>query len=171
MSGFTVRPACEGDLPAMGRLGALLLREHHAFDPRRFMAPGPDPEGGYAWFLGTQLAEPDVLLLVAEADGGAIAGYLYAAVEPRSWKELRDESGLVHDVAVDEPFRGRGIATALMNEAASWFTARGLPRVVLWTAEHNAAGQRLFAGLGFRRTMIEMTRELEDEDGECRTEP
>ena len=27
-------------------------------------------------------------------------------------------------------------------------------------AEQNAAAQRLFAGAGFRRTMIEMTREL-----------
>jgi len=30
----------------------------------------------------------------------------------------------------------------------------------LWTAEQNSAAQRLFSRLGFRRTMIEMTREL-----------
>ena len=160
MSGFSVRSASEGDLDAIGRLGAFLLREHHAFDRQRFMAPGADPEAGYAWFLGTQLAEPDVLLLVAESDGGEVAGYLYAAVEPRSWKELRDEAGFVHDVVVDERFRGLGIATALVERAAAWFRGRGLPRVVLWTAEHNPAAQRLFARLGFRRTMIEMTREL-----------
>jgi RimJ/RimL family protein N-acetyltransferase len=34
--------------------------------------------------------------------------------------------------------------------------------VVLATAEQNEAAQRLFAGMGFRRTMIEMTRELDD---------
>jgi len=147
-------------MPAVGRLGAFLLREHHAFDPRRFMAPGPDPEGGYAWFLGTQLAEQDVLVLVAESDGGVVAGYLYATVEPRSWRDLRDEAGFVHDVVVDEAFRGRGIATALVEAAASWFTSRGLPRLVLWTATHNPAAQRLFTRLGFRQTMVEMTREL-----------
>jgi len=161
VSGFSVRPARAGDLEAIGRLGALLLREHHAFDPRRFMAPGPDPEGGYAWFLGRQLGETEVLLLVAESDGGIVAGYLYATVEPRSWKELRDEAGFVHDVVVGEAFRGRGIATALVEAAASWFTGRGLPRLVLWTAAHNPAAQRLFARLGFRQTMIEMTRELD----------
>jgi len=32
--------------------------------------------------------------------------------------------------------------------------------VVLSTAERNAPAQRLFASAGFRRTMIEMTREL-----------
>ena len=147
-------------MAAVGRMGAYLLREHHAFDARRFMAPGPDPEGGYAWFLGTQLADPDVLLLVAESDAGDIAGYLYAAVEPQSWKELREEAGFVHDVVVDERFRGRGIAASLIDEAASWFTRRGIPRILLWTAEHNPAAQRLFARLGFRRTMIEMTKEL-----------
>jgi len=158
--GFTVRAARVGDLEAMGRLGASLLREHHAFDANRFMAPGAEPEAGYAWFLGTQLAEPDVLVLVAESAEGAVAGYLYASVEPRSWNEFRDEAGFVNDVVVDERFRGRGIASALMERAASWFRDRGMPRMLLWTAEHNPAAQRLFARLGFRRTMVEMTREL-----------
>jgi ribosomal protein S18 acetylase RimI-like enzyme len=36
-----------------------------------------------------------------------------------------------------------------------------MPRVLLMTAEQNASAQRLFARLGFRRTMIEMTREIE----------
>jgi hypothetical protein len=30
---------------------------------------------------------------------------------------------------------------------------------MLWTAERNPTAQRLFERLGFRRTMIEMTRE------------
>jgi hypothetical protein len=35
-----------------------------------------------------------------------------------------------------------------------------MPRVVLGTADSNHAAQRLFTALGFRRTMVEMTREL-----------
>jgi ribosomal protein S18 acetylase RimI-like enzyme len=34
--------------------------------------------------------------------------------------------------------------------------------VVLSTAEQNSGAQRLFERMGFRRTMIEMTRELDD---------
>jgi ribosomal protein S18 acetylase RimI-like enzyme len=158
---ITIRRASEGDLPALGRLGAHLLRTHHAFDAARFMAPGADPEGGYAWFLGTQLAEPDVVVLVAERGPGAIVGYVYAGLEPQSWKELREPAGFVHDVVVDEAAQSQGIAGALMKAAIDWLRERGAPRVLLWTAPQNAAAQRVFEKLGFRRTMIEMTLEIE----------
>jgi GNAT superfamily N-acetyltransferase len=154
-----IRRAQQRDLPSLGRLGARLIAAHQAFDRLRFMAPGADPEGGYAWFLGTQLADEDVAIFVAER-GDQVAGYVYAAIEPRSWKELREEAGFVHDVVVDERFRRAGIATALVEAAAAWFGSRGVPRIVLWTAERNEAAHRLFARLGFRRTMVEMTREL-----------
>jgi ribosomal protein S18 acetylase RimI-like enzyme len=36
----------------------------------------------------------------------------------------------------------------------------GAPRVVLSTAQRNDSAQRLFTHAGFRPTMIEMTREL-----------
>jgi ribosomal protein S18 acetylase RimI-like enzyme len=137
----------------------MLLRAHHAFDPQRFMAPRANSEDGYAWFLGTQLDEAEAVVLVAERDG-AVVGYVYAGLEPLSWKELRDAAGFIHDVAVDDAVRRAGVATALLDAAAQWLRAHGAPRVVLWTAEQNGAAQRLFAKAGFRRTMIEMTKEL-----------
>jgi hypothetical protein len=36
---------------------------------------------------------------------------------------------------------------------------RGAPRIVLKTSTKNEAAQRLFASLGWRPTMMEMTRE------------
>jgi len=156
---LVVRRAEQRDLPALGRLGALLMRTHHNFDPQRFMSPGDDPESGYGWFLGTQFRDPDVIVLVAERDG-AVVGYVYAALEPISWKELRDACGFIHDIVVDEAGRRSGTATALLEAAMAWLRERGAPRVVLGTADKNEPAQRLFAKLGFRRTMIEMTREL-----------
>jgi ribosomal protein S18 acetylase RimI-like enzyme len=157
---MTIRPATRADLPALGRLGALLLRTHYDFDRQRFLAPGDDVEEGYAWFLGTQLGQEDAAVFVAERDG-EVVGYVYAGIEPHSWKELRDEAGFIHDIAVDERGRRGGVATALLARAIDWLRTRGVPRVVLWTAERNDAAQRLFAARGFRRTMIEMTRELD----------
>jgi ribosomal protein S18 acetylase RimI-like enzyme len=155
-----LRPATPTDLPALGRLGAELTRLHHGFDPR-FLSPGADVEEGYAWFLSTQLGQPDVAIYVAESteDPREVLGYVYASFEPHSWKELREAVGFIHDVVVDERARGQGIARRLVEAAAGWIEARGMPRVMLWTAEKNAAAQRLFERLGFRRTMVEMTRD------------
>jgi len=154
-----IRRASEADLPALGKLGASLLLLHHGFDPDRFMAPPADPEAGYAWFLGTQLKETDAAVFVAER-GGRVLGYVYTALEPQSWKELRDEAGFIHDVVVAEEGRRVGIATALIEKACEWLRSIGAPRVILWTAEKNDGAQRLFTRSGFRRTMTEMTREL-----------
>jgi ribosomal protein S18 acetylase RimI-like enzyme len=159
---FDIRRATRDDLPALGRLGATLVRQHHEFDPARFMAPVPDLEDGYAWFLGTQLDEPGAVIFVAQAVGATaheILGYVYAAMEPQSWKDLRDAAGFIHDIVVEPAARRRKVATRLMAAASDWLEEQGAPRVMLGTAERNPAAQELFARLGFRRTMIEMTRE------------
>jgi ribosomal protein S18 acetylase RimI-like enzyme len=158
---FTTRAAERRDADALGRLGALLMRTHHAFDRDRFLAPGDHPERGYGWFLTSQLGDDDTLIRVAELDG-RVVGYVYAGVEPMSWKELRDEAGFIHDIAVDPGARRQGIAARLVDEAAAWLVARGMPRVMLWTAAPNEAAQKLFERLGFRRTM---TRESVGSDG------
>jgi ribosomal protein S18 acetylase RimI-like enzyme len=154
-----IRTATEADVPALGRLGASLLRLHYGFDSQRFLAPRGDPEAGYGWFLAGQLKDAEAVVFVAER-AGAVVGYLYAGLEPQSWKELREAAGFIHDVVVDDAHRGAGIASALIEAASAWLKAHGAPRVMLWTAERNHAAQRLFEQAGFRRTMIEMTREL-----------
>jgi GNAT superfamily N-acetyltransferase len=163
----TIRRAEKRDLPVLGRLGAMLVRGHHAFDPARFMAPMPGVEEGYAWFLGSQLEEEDAVIFVAEREG-RVVGYAYAGMEPQSWKELRDAAGFVHDVVVEETERGNGVGGRLVEEAARWLEEHGAPRVMLWTAQANAGAQRLFERLGWRRTMIEMTRERKNTEPETR---
>jgi ribosomal protein S18 acetylase RimI-like enzyme len=157
-SAHCLRRADGRDLPALGRLGGSLVRLHHGFDRQRFMAPQENIDEGYGWFLGTQLAEPDVVVFVAEVDA-QVVGYVYAGLEPMSWKELREPAGFIHDVVVEEAARGRGIATELVETASRWLLEHGAPRVMLWTASQNPAAQRLFKRLGFRSTMMEMTRE------------
>jgi GNAT superfamily N-acetyltransferase len=162
-SNIIIRAARPGDLPVLGKLGALLVRTHHGFDPQRFMAPEAGVEEGYAWFLGRELENPEAVVLVAELTSAAgqpeVIGYTYAGIEPRSWKELRERAGFIHDVVVSPDARANGVGTRLIEAASEWLIAHGAPRVMLWTAERNPGAQRLFARLGFRRTMIEMTRE------------
>jgi GNAT superfamily N-acetyltransferase len=159
---MTIRRATPADRTALGRLGALLMQTHYAFDARRFLAPGDDAEEGYAWFLETQMQEPDAVVFVAE-EADLVVGYVYAALEPLSWKELRGPAGFVHDIVVDARARGTGVARELLAAAVAWLRERGAPRVMLWTATPNHRAHDVFSAAGFRQTMVEMTLELPSE--------
>ncbi|HEY2026655.1 MAG TPA: GNAT family N-acetyltransferase [Gemmatimonadaceae bacterium] len=155
----TIRPAARDDLSAIGRLGALLVRTHHDFDPKRFLPATPQTEQLYGSFLGAQLEEPDVIILVAELDG-EVLGYTYAGVEGYDYMALRGPAGALYDIVVDPAHRRQGVGRLLLEATVVALEARGAPRVVLSTAEQNESAQRLFVRAGFRPTMIEMTREL-----------
>ena len=131
---------------------------HHAFDAKRFIPATPNTAQGYASYLGGELGEPKVVVLVAERDGNVL-GYSYSGVEGHDWMSLRGPAGVVHDIVVDPAHRKEGVGRVLLEETVKALEERGAPRVVLSTAEQNEAAQRLFARAGFRRTMIEMTRE------------
>ncbi len=156
---FTIRDVTRADLPAVARLAAQLVRYHHDLDPRRYMKID-HVEEGYEHFLGGELGRREVVLLCAvrDADQG-IVGYTYARLEPRDWNALLDRHGALHDVLVDPGARRGGIGRRLVLETCERLEALGAPRVVLATAVQNREAQALFASVGFRSTMIEMTRE------------
>jgi ribosomal protein S18 acetylase RimI-like enzyme len=152
-----VRPATPADLPALGRLAAQLVRQHHGFDPARFFLIEPIEEG-YARWLGHELAQEGSVILVAEQEG-VVVGYAYGSLKERDWNALLDACGAIHDVFIDAAARRGGVATRLVVATIERLTALGAPRVVLSTAARNEPAQRFFERLGFRRTMIEYTRE------------
>jgi GNAT superfamily N-acetyltransferase len=156
---MTIRRAEPRDAQALGRLGAALMQTHYAFDTRRFLEPGAGAESGYANFLVSQLQHEESIVLVAERED-RIVGYVFAAIEPLSWKDLRDECGFIHDLLVTDDARRSGVGEALLNAAVDWLREQDMPRVVLGTAAQNDHARRLFERRGFRATMIEMTLEL-----------
>jgi ribosomal protein S18 acetylase RimI-like enzyme len=156
-----IRPATQKELAILGGIGALLVALHHELDPARFLAATPRTPHGYASFLGTQLDERDIIILVAEQEG-AVIGYTYAGVEGMDYMSLRGPAGVLHDLVVDPQQRGRGVGQMLLNATVAELVTRGVHQVVLSTADRNPAAQRLFERAGFRRTMIEMTRDLKE---------
>jgi ribosomal protein S18 acetylase RimI-like enzyme len=162
MPDIKIRQATQADVPILGRLGALLVRTHHDFDPQRFIPATPQTEAGYGSFLGRQLKQTDVVVLVAER-GAAVVGYTYAGVEAYDYMALRGPAGVLYDIVVAPEYRGQGVGRMLLEATITALAVHGAPRVVLSTAEKNEAAQRLFERAGFRRTMIEMTREIEEE--------
>ncbi len=153
-----IRPATSADLPRLGRLGALLVDEHHSIDTRRFLPTRDRTPADYAHFLVRQIEDPKVVVLVADVRGDVI-GYAYGAVEGHDYMALRGPAGVLHDLVVEPEFRGRGVGRLLLDAALAALEQRGAPRVVLSTAARSHDAQRLFARAGFRSTMVEMTRE------------
>ncbi len=96
MNDILIRRATESDLPVLGRLGAMLLQVHYGLIRSDSWRRAQVDQEGYAWFLGSQLNQNDAAVFVAE-DGGSVIGYVYAGLEPQSWKELREPAGFIHD--------------------------------------------------------------------------
>src|SRR5690348_1561913 len=142
-SGVTVRTAEAEDEEPLGR----------------FSAPIPDLAERYGQFLLSQVQREGMLVLVAERDG-EVVGYAYAGMEGNDYMALRGPAGVLYDLVVDPAHRRQGIGSALMDAALERLRELGAPRVLLFTADRNHGAQSMFDRAGFRRTMIEMTREL-----------
>ena len=69
----------------------------------------------------------------------------YASV---GW-DISEPAIVVHRVAVDPAFRGKGIAAALMRQAESVARSRGIGVLRVDTNTQNAATQKLFPKLGY----------------------
>ncbi len=114
----------------------------------------------YGRFLVAQLERPEMIVLVGER-AGSVVGYTFGGMEGNDYMALRGPAGALYDLVVDERHRREGIGTALLEAALTALGKLGAPRVVLFTAEKNHNAQQIFERVGFRRTMIEMTREIE----------
>jgi ribosomal protein S18 acetylase RimI-like enzyme len=154
-----IRPAHADDAKSLGRLGAMLVKEHYRFDPLRFLEPVPDLPARYGDFLVSRHKQPDNVVLVAERDG-AIVGYVFGAKEGFDYMSLRGPAGVIYDLLVDPEHRRQGVGAALMAAMLEALAALGVPRALLFTADKNHVARDMFERTGFRPTMIEMTREL-----------
>lgn len=155
-----IRRATSADLNRLGQLAGALVRFHNAADSRRFMVVDGVEQGYSRWFA-RELSRPEAVVLAAEIDG-TVVGYGYGSKEERDWNMLLDKHGAIHDVFVDDGARRGGVGRALVQALCEALTALGCPRIVLSTMVDNERAQRVFKGLGFRPTMLEMTREADE---------
>lgn len=108
---------------------------------------------GHADSLRGWARDPDALLLVAESDGDVVGMVLLLPGRDRDGAGdlvpgLRHLTGL----AVRPESQRSGVGSALLDTALREAAGREATRVTLWTAEDNAAAQRLFVSRGFAPT-------------------
>jgi ribosomal protein S18 acetylase RimI-like enzyme len=98
------------------------------------------------------LSDDDVLLFVAEDDGGTVQGYALTTITP-----LLSTNGLsaqLQEIAVDESARGLELGTMLVHEVESECIARGVRQLTV--AARRAGG--FYDRLGYSQNAEFMRR-------------
>ena len=104
-----------------------------------------------------QLArDPNILLVVAEDDEGAVVGCLQLCVLP-GLSSQGASRGLIEDVRVATHCRSRGVGEKIVQWAVAEARAKGCALVELLTHSTRVDAQRFYARLGFQPSHVGMT--------------
>jgi aminoglycoside 3-N-acetyltransferase I len=141
---FNVRTLGGGDAASMR---AMLTMFGNAFDEvETYTARQPDDA-----YLEGQLASP-AFVAVAAFSGSSVIGGLAAYVLPK-FEQARAEL-YIYDLAVDEEWRRRGVATALIEELKTRAAARGIHVMFVQADLGDEAAIALYTRLGVRADVL-----------------
>jgi aminoglycoside 3-N-acetyltransferase I len=139
-----VRALTPADLPQLRELNRLF---GIAFRDSQTYCSEPPSEG----YIRGLLADPHIIVLVALVEA-EVAGGLVAYELPKFERE-RSEIYL-YDLAVAEPARRRGIATALLERLRVLAAERGASSVFVQADYVDAPAISLYEGLGAREEVL-----------------
>ena len=181
-----VRVASEDDVDALARLYRNEAVFHERLDGGFTLRQGFD----WTAAIRSLLSHPARMMLVAEVDD-RLVGFVHAriagipAAEQRrvpvsrrvvnlirrrapktgiagpAGAAVRRPIGVIEDCYVDPSARRCGCGRALVDEALSWFSGRGIGHVELDVLVANEEACRFWTALGFGATRIRMRRALE----------
>jgi ribosomal protein S18 acetylase RimI-like enzyme len=155
--GPVIRPAAQGDLPAIMALWDELERHQAGW---RVFAPRPTLRAEAQARYRRSRDAPDSLHLVAEVDGelvGMALGWIAAV------SSMSDELALeVTNVVVAKTSRQQGVARGLVAALADFARRRGVKRLVVKTYGDNEGAMRFWRALGFHPRFVQLTAPAED---------
>jgi len=141
-----IRPATLQDLDAIVALWMAMMREHEAFDSRIRLALNAD--NAYRQYVHHYITRDDAAVFVAERGNEVIAFCLaYAARNLPMFHPA--QFGYLSDLTVSEPWRGRGVGSALLEATKAWFLRNGIAYIQLQVYSGNAPGIAFWRKAGF----------------------
>ena len=151
MTPIAIRPARRDDV---GAIVAMLADDALGRAREKLDQPLPAP---YFQAFDRLDADPNIQLVVAQEEGGAVVGCLQLCILPGlssqgAWR------GLIEDVRVASHCRSRGIGEQLVEWAVAEARARDCRLVELLTHHTRVDAQRFYERLGFQRSHVGMTR-------------
>ena len=149
-SSITIRRARRDDVVAIVKM----LADDALGGPRERLED-PLPACYFAAF-DRVAADPNITLVVAEGDGGAVVGCLQLCILP-GLSSQGTSRGLIEDVRVDSRLRGKRIGEQLVQWAVAEARSRGCKLVELLTNNSRLDAQRFYERLGFARSHVGMT--------------
>lgn len=153
-----VRLATARDLPNLVHLWRELIGFDEALGGQDFrLARG----SAAAWekHLRAHLGKKDRATFVGESEGRMVA-FLLASLERPPGIFMEREYGEISAVYVREPYRGRGVGSALVEAAFAWFEEKRVSRVRVTTDTKNSLGVEFWKHRGFAPTVVTMDRLL-----------
>jgi GNAT superfamily N-acetyltransferase len=149
--GYRIRSYRDDDLPAVcGMLDALQEYECTIEANRTHWGDGGQ---AYAEWMLQEAAQNSGAVLLAEADDGMPIGLLacWRAEDPTDITVV--PAARVHlyvsDLFVAEPWRGKGLAGALLASAEAHARSLGIPQMTIGSLAMNASARRAYVKAGF----------------------
>ncbi|MDR1387436.1 MAG: GNAT family N-acetyltransferase [Propionibacteriaceae bacterium] len=136
-----IRPAQRADWPALGQVLARAYSSDHPVSPDyldHLLHLEQFESIGQLWaaWLDQELAGGYLLI------DNDLTGYVERPTGPEVGFRI---------LGVDPPWRGRGVARALLDHAVDWGRGRGAGALAIYTAPHMLPAHRLYESYGFSR--------------------
>lgn len=118
------------------------------FDAYRQFYKQPKDLDGATKFIAERLKKKESIVLLAETNGTPLG---FVQLYPSFTSTGMARIFVLNDLFVAEQARGQGVATALMNQAASFAQQAGAARLELVTQKDNYSAQVLYEKLGWMK--------------------
>jgi len=143
--GLVIRPPRPGDEEGLARLILRFYLFNEEFDPA--WAVTEDAEKA-ALERARQYVEGEGYTLVAVSEGG-IAGYLHLEVRENPMLAAK-RIGVITELYVHPSWRGRGVASTLVEEAQQLLEKEGVPHIAAEFPTKNYVAERFYTKKKFR---------------------
>lgn len=106
-------------------------------------------------YVSNPIADADSATYLSQAlnpSDGSLIGVVICKLEVHACRSAPTRRGYIAMLAVASPYRGHGVATALVKRAIEAMAKRNADEIVLETEETNTPAMKLYEQLGFLRS-------------------